>query len=65
MPRHFARFLPSGFFLQRFSFFRFPFEIPPGDYVSIQAFLPYDERYRLITETIKPWYAERAAAVPE
>ncbi|MEV5002793.1 adenosine deaminase [Nocardioides sp. LML1-1-1.1] len=25
------------------------------------AFLPYDERYRLITETIKPWYAERQA----
>ncbi|WP_435770735.1 adenosine deaminase [Nocardioides sp. SYSU DS0651] len=24
------------------------------------AFLPYDERYRLIMETIKPWYAERA-----
>ncbi|WP_370291017.1 adenosine deaminase [Nocardioides sp.] len=23
------------------------------------AFLPYDERYRMITETIKPWYAER------
>lgn len=23
------------------------------------AFIPYDERYRLITETIKPWYAER------
>ncbi|KAA1427194.1 adenosine deaminase [Nocardioides antri] len=23
------------------------------------AFLPYDERYRLIMETIKPWYAER------
>jgi adenosine deaminase len=21
------------------------------------AFIPYDERYRLITETIKPWYA--------
>ncbi len=25
------------------------------------AFIPYDERYRLITETIKPWYAERQA----
>lgn len=25
------------------------------------AFIPYDERYRLITETIKPWYAERLA----
>jgi len=23
------------------------------------AFIPYDERYRLITETIKPWYAEQ------
>ncbi|HWI43404.1 MAG TPA: adenosine deaminase [Nocardioides sp.] len=23
------------------------------------AFVPYDERYRLIMETIKPWYAER------
>ena len=23
------------------------------------AFIPYDERYRLITQTIKPWYAER------
>ncbi|MBM9459643.1 adenosine deaminase [Nocardioides sp. zg-536] len=23
------------------------------------AFIPYDERYRLITETIKPWYAAR------
>ncbi|MFC5727706.1 MULTISPECIES: adenosine deaminase [Nocardioides] len=23
------------------------------------AFIPYDERYRMITETIKPWYAER------
>lgn len=23
------------------------------------AFIPYDERYRLITETIKPWYAQR------
>ena len=25
------------------------------------AFIPYDERYRLITETIKPWYAARQA----
>ncbi|HWJ67429.1 MAG TPA: adenosine deaminase [Nocardioides sp.] len=24
------------------------------------AFIPYDERYRLITETIKPWYAAQA-----
>lgn len=24
------------------------------------AFLPFDERYRLITETIKPWYADHA-----
>ncbi len=24
------------------------------------AFIPYDERYRLITETIKPWYADQA-----
>jgi adenosine deaminase len=23
------------------------------------AFLPYDERYRLIMEGIKPWYAEQ------
>ncbi|UUW89700.1 adenosine deaminase [Pimelobacter simplex] len=25
------------------------------------AFIPYDERYRLITETIKPWYAAQMA----
>ncbi|GAA4811397.1 adenosine deaminase [Nocardioides caeni] len=25
------------------------------------AFLPYDERYRLIVDTIKPWYADQAA----
>lgn len=24
------------------------------------AFIPYDERYRLITQTIKPWYAARS-----
>ena len=28
------------------------------------AFIPYDERYRLITEVIKPWYAEQAARSP-
>ncbi len=26
------------------------------------AFLPYDERYRLIMDVIKPWYAERTPA---
>jgi adenosine deaminase len=26
------------------------------------AFIPYDERYRLIMDTIKPWYAEQAGS---
>jgi adenosine deaminase len=29
------------------------------------AFIPYDERYRLITETIKPWYAAQLAESAE
>ncbi len=43
----------------------FGYGLPEMEWLTVNAmksaFIPYDERYRLITETIKPWYAANKA----